>query len=74
MIYVSDLQQLVSVWTERLGNNSQPSSYKDALSECIYELNNLISTSILEEFTYQDFLEKEADTQLSIMKEYGEAV
>lgn len=65
MIYISDLQQLSNSWTERLGNSAQPLPYRDALSECIYELNNLISKSIKEEFDYHDFLEMQADEYLS---------
>jgi hypothetical protein len=64
MIYTNDLQKLSDSWKERLSNNTQPLSYKDALSECIYELDNLICRSIEEEFSYNDFLE-EADSHYS---------
>lgn len=64
MIYTNDLQKLSDSWKERLSNNTQPPSYKDALSECIYELDNLICRSIEEEFSYKDFLE-EADSHYS---------
>lgn len=71
MVYISDLQQLVSQWTERM-NNNQPQSYKDALGECIYELNCLISKTLLDEMTEQDALDylmsQEADSYLSCME------
>lgn len=71
MVYISDLQQLVSQWTERM-NNNQPQSYKDALNECIYELNCLISKTLLDEMTEQDALDylmsQEADSYLSSME------
>lgn len=68
MICVSDVQQLIHDWTERLGNPAQPSPYKDALSECIYELNNLINRSIQEELDYQDYLEQQANECSSNLK------
>ena len=71
MVYISDLQQLVSQWTERM-NNNQTQSYKDALGERIYELNCLISKTLLDEMTEQDALDylmsQEADSYLSSME------
>jgi hypothetical protein len=74
MISVSDLQNLITLWTGRLDDAAQPLSYRDGISECVYELNQLINKSIDEELSYQDFLDMEADSQLSMMREYGEAV
>ena len=54
MIWISDIQQLVNSWQERLDSPVQPSSYKDALSECIYDLNKLINDKLIEEMTEQD--------------------
>lgn len=65
MICVSDVQQLIQGWTERLGNPAQPAPYRDALSECVYDLNNLINRSIQEELSYQDYLEQQADEYFS---------
>ena len=48
MIYISDLQQLVASWLERMGNSSQPLPYRDAIGECLYDLNNLIDKSLIE--------------------------
>lgn len=69
MITVSDIQQLIASWEERLDTSFQPSSYKDALSECIYELNQLITSSIDEELSYQEYLDSwAADDYLSTME------
>jgi hypothetical protein len=73
MITVSDLQQLTVKWTERMNNPSQPFSYKIALSECIFDLNRLISRSIEEELTYEDFLQAEADNYLSSIEAHESA-
>lgn len=69
MIYTSDLQQLVSAWKERATSAAQPTSYKDALNECIYDLDQLVDNSIIEEIDYQDMVDSwEADTYLSSME------
>lgn len=65
MIYISDIQQLADKWTERMNNPTQSFDYKSALSECIYELNQLINKTLLDEMTEEDarqyMLEQEAD-------------
>ena len=68
MITVSDLQNLITKWQERVNNPSQPFAYKNGIGECIYDLNQLISRSIQEELTYEDFLSMEADSYLSTME------
>lgn len=74
MIAISDLQQLTVKWTERMDNPSQPFSYKIALSECIYELNQLINKTLLDEMTEEDardyILTQEADSYLSSEENY----
>ena len=66
MVYISDLQQLLSQWQERAKSGSQPTFYKDALNDCVYELNSLIEKSVLEDADYEDMLEEiEADNYLS---------
>lgn len=72
MITISDCQQLVNKWMERTQNPLHSFDYKNALSECIDELNHLISHSIEEELLYQDYLDMEADSYLSAMKDYEE--
>ena len=59
MISQRDIESLVSQWDARLHNESYEASYKDALGECIYELNQLLEKSILEEADSMDFLERE---------------
>ena len=72
MVYIADLQQLINSWQERLGSNVQPSPYKDALSDCIYDLNQLINRAILNEMAEKDardyILSQEADDYLSSME------
>lgn len=77
MIYVSDLQQLISQWTDRMDNYAHPSSYKDALAECAYELSQLVNKALLDEMTEKDAKEylssQEADSYLSSMEAHGYA-
>ena len=69
MITVSDLQQLITKWQEGLEQASQPFSYRIGVSDCIYDLNQLINHSIEEELDYQDMLQSwEADDYLSSME------
>lgn len=69
MITVSDIQQLIASWAKRLDTSFQPSPYKDALSEYIYELNQLVTNSIDEELSYQEYLDSwAADDYLSTME------
>lgn len=56
MIYIADAQELASKWQERLNNPVLSSAYKDALNDCVYELNTLIYKSLQEELTYKDAL------------------
>jgi len=69
MIYISDVQQLADKWTERMNNPAQSFDYRNALSECIYDLNQLINKTLLDEMTEEDarqyLLEQEADSYLS---------
>ena len=43
---ITDLQKLISQWTERMGNTTHPLPYRDALGECIYELNCLLTKTL----------------------------
>lgn len=74
MIYISDIQQLADKWTERMNNPTQSFDYKNAISECIYELNQLINKTLLDELTEEDarqyLLEQEADSYLSSEENY----
>jgi hypothetical protein len=74
MIYISDIQQLADKWTERMNNPAQSFDYKNALSECIYDLNQLINKTLLDELTEEEarqyLLEQEADSYLSSEENY----
>lgn len=81
MIHDSDLIALLSQWKKRLQTHNSP-DYNCALGECIYDLQNLLDNTFdyqdylqekmshipmdeLEEY----FMEQEADSQISQMKE-----
>ena len=49
MVYLSDIQNLISEWTDRLEVISYPQSYRDALNECIYDLDTLVTKAIEDE-------------------------
>lgn len=74
MIYINDIQQLADTWTERMNNPAQSFDYKTALSECIYDLNQLINKTLLDEMTEEDareyILSQEADVYLSSEESY----
>lgn len=54
MICVADLQKLTDSWQKRMDSVVHPSAYIDALSECIYDVQQLIASSVEEELSYQD--------------------
>ena len=74
MIYITDLQQLINNWQGRVDSAVYPSSYKDGVMDCIYELNQFINKTLLDEMTEEDardyILSQEADAYLSIEKDY----
>jgi len=74
MINVSDLQQVITGWQERVNSPTQPFAYKNGIGECIYDLNSLINKSIEEELSYQDALAVEHFANLEPEEFYNEAV
>jgi len=74
MVYISDLQQLIQSWQGRVDSDVYPSSYKDGVMDCIYELNQLISKTLLDEMTEEDardyIISQEADAYLSSEENY----
>ena len=78
MIQLSDVNKLLNKWNERLDYYKQFSdplsiSYRDALEECVYELQRLVDDTLDEIFMdnipseeiQQYLLEQEADSYLS---------
>jgi len=62
MIYEEDLKSLIDDWQKRLKDKTQPFSYRDALGECIMELNNILKKSEEDDLDYIDYLkDKEAN-------------
>lgn len=75
MNYITELQHLVLVWLERMSNPEQPVPYKDAINECIYDLNSVIDKAIEEQLDYQQILaESAADDYWSSMEAYEDVV
>ena len=54
MVFISDLQRLIKVWQDRANSSIQPSIYKDGVMDCIYELNQLIDKTLIDEMTEED--------------------
>lgn len=62
MVYLSDLNRLMHAWTERLDNPVLPQSYKDAVNDCLFELNRLVSGALEEELdAYEPLKEVRSD-------------
>ena len=59
MDYITELQNIVSEWLHRMDNPNQPIPYKDALNECIYDLNLLIDKGIEEQLEHQQTIAEE---------------
>ena len=65
MIYTKDIDKLIDKWQLSLQSFKDNPDYVDGIRDCIYDLSNLVTKSINEELTYQDFLEMEADSYLA---------
>ena len=65
MIYTKDIDELIDKWQLSLQSFKDNPDYVDCIRDCIYDLSNLVTKSINEELTYQDFLEMEADSYLA---------
>lgn len=77
-VQLSELQQLIAQWKERLLSTGQSEDYKCALGECVYDLQNLVyqaayDPAFIQEYLSQMppqeiedyFLSQEADDELS---------
>ena len=74
MIYISDLQQLINSWQQRMTSGEHPIPYRDALNDCIYELNQVITSSLDEELSYREYLESwKADDYLASLEAHEPA-
>ena len=61
MIYVSDINNLISQWTDRLKDSSYPVQYRDALFECCFDLDNLLKKSFDEEIASRESFTKQLE-------------
>lgn len=69
MLYDSDLNQLLTQWSERLGFQTAKQEYKDAVSDCIYDLKCLIDKGFEEEALANEAFEQQlADSYLSTIE------
>lgn len=66
MIYVSDASNLLAEWSKKIENAAYPQEYRDALFDCSFDLNNLITKSFQEqEAMNQYYQEMKADEYLT---------
>ena len=69
MIYPSDLNNLISQWTQRMSNSAYPQPYRDALFECCYDLQKVITDSFEDEIAAREAFESQmADDYLSTLE------
>jgi hypothetical protein len=73
MPFQSDIVSLLSQWKKRALNESYSDQYRDAVNDCIYELNDIVRKRMMEEavdrMTDEDikqyFEEIDADSYIS---------
>ena len=70
MLYESDIANLLSQWQKRLDSNVNGQSYKDCLSDCIYDLNCLIDKNFAEEALANESFEQEIKEDDNHWEEY----
>jgi hypothetical protein len=71
MFYESEISNLIDEWSKKLQDHSYESPYRDALNDCIYDLNTLFSKAFQEEAKAMDTIEEqEADRYLSSMESH----
>lgn len=69
MLYESDLNKLLSQWTERLGFQTAKQEYKDALRDCIYDVKCLVDKNFEEETLAREAWEQQmADDYLATIE------
>lgn len=77
MIYSSDLTQLITQWQSRYSRLDYSPAYRDALLECIYDLQSCIINAQIREASakeLQDYLDSlEADSYLSSLEAHDPA-
>lgn len=49
MPFQSDIVSLLSQWKKRALNESYSDQYRDAVNDCIYELNDIVRKRMMEE-------------------------
>ena len=69
MICVSDLRDLTTQWTDRIKSQEHDASYCDAVSDCIFDLKNLVSSLDQEEAEACDPYASMSDKELKELYE-----
>jgi hypothetical protein len=69
MFYASDLATLISIWLGRMDNPSLPDAYRDALSDCTYELINLVNKGINDELNALSPTQQEQDNEQEFLRQ-----
>lgn len=59
MVYESDISSLLSEWKKMLKDKAIEPSYKDAIRDCIYDLNCLIDNNFSQEALAQEAFEQQ---------------
>lgn len=70
MITETSISGLLATWNERSLDKSYSQEYRDALFDCIYELNQLLEKSFQEEYTQRELDDIEADLYFSSMEAF----
>jgi hypothetical protein len=70
MLYESDINKLLSQWTERLTFQTAEQPYKDAVRDCIYDLRMLTDKQFQEECLANEAFEQQLREDEHLWNEY----
>ena len=70
MLYLSDFNQLLASWQQRIASAQPNSDYFIALQECVSDLQRLLDRSMEEALSYEEYLSQEADYYISCEEDY----
>lgn len=73
MIYINDLNNLISQWIERSQDSKHSDEYKKSMAECAFELQCIINNSFTTEIEARQYLDElYADSYLSTIESQDE--
>ena len=73
MLYESDISNLLSQWQKRLDTKSSEQPYKDALSDCIYDLRCLVDNNHKEEALANEVITDQLEQDAQFWNDYYNA-